>query len=186
MTLKTLNISKDWTLFLDRDGVINQRFVDNYVATVEDFHFIDGVTEAIKHFTTSFGRLLVVTNQQGIDKGLMTDDDLAKVHNYMLAEIEKANGRVSKVYYCAGLAKHRPFRRKPQVGMGLHAKADYPEINFKKSVMAGDSKTDMEFGKRLKMKTVLIGPDNKIAREHPGLVDFWFPSLIEMAKQIEK
>jgi len=57
MNLKTLNISNDWTLFLDRDGVINERLVDEYVRTPEEFHFFEGTLDAIKTFSGIFGRL---------------------------------------------------------------------------------------------------------------------------------
>jgi histidinol-phosphate phosphatase family protein len=184
MILKTLNISKEWSLFLDRDGVINRRIVGDYVKDPKEFIFLDGVVDAIRTFTTTFGRIVVVTNQQGIGKGLMTHEELNEIHNHMSAEISKGGGRIDKMYYCPELARQNPFRRKPNIGMALHAKKDFPEINFRKSIMAGDSKSDLEFGKRLKMKTVLIGDNNTIARRFPKLVDFWFPSLAEMAKQI--
>lgn len=184
MILKNLNISKEWSLFLDRDGVINRRIVDDYVKDPEEFQFIDGVPEAIRIFAHTFGRIVVVTNQQGIGKGLMTHEELMEIHAHLSAKIKEGGGRIDKMYYCPELAQQNSFRRKPQIGMGLHAKKDFPEINFRKSIMAGDSKSDMEFGKRLKMKTVLIGENNNIARRFPKLVDLWFPSLAEMAKQI--
>lgn len=184
MILKTLNISKEWSLFLDRDGVINHRIMGDYVKDPKGFRFLDGVVDAIHIFTNTFAKIVVVTNQQGIGKGLMTHDELSGIHQHMTAKIVEGGGRIDKVYYCPELAQQKPFRRKPNIGMGLHAKKDFPDINFRKSIMAGDSKSDMEFGKRLKMKTVLIGEDNNIARQFPKLVDFWFPSLAEMANQI--
>jgi len=185
MNLKTLNISNDWTLFLDRDGVINERLVDEYVRTPEEFHFFDGTLDAIKTFAGIFGRIVIVTNQQGIGKGLMDEHELAKVHKSMLAEISESGGRIDKIYHCAGLSHKKPFCRKPQIGMALNARKDFPEINFKKSIIAGDSKTDMQFGRRLKMKTILIGADNLIARENPMLVDYWFQSLYDLSRTLK-
>ena len=181
MNLKTLNISNDWTLFLDRDGVINQRLVDEYVRTPDEFHFFEGTLEALKVFAGLFGRIVIVTNQQGIGKGLMNENELEVVHSSMLADINKAGGKIDKIYHCAGLSHTRPFCRKPQIGMALKARKDFPEINFKKSIIAGDSKTDMQFGRRLKMKTILIGADNLIARENPTVVDYWFQSLSDLS-----
>lgn len=181
MTLKTLNISRNWSLYLDRDGVINQRLIDNYVHTPDEFLFTREAPEAIRIFAGVFNRIVVVTNQQGIGKGLMSKDELDLVHQHMLAGVKAAGGRIDKVYYCPLLRTQNPFCRKPQVGMALESRKDFPEINFKKSVIAGDSKSDMQFGKRLKMKTVLIGSDNLIARENPKLVDFWYPSLHDFA-----
>jgi len=184
MISKSLHISKEWSLFLDRDGVINRRLVDDYVKNIAGFVFETGVQEAMQVFNNLFGRIVVVTNQQGIGKGLMTSETLETIHSHMLLETEKAGGRIDAVYHCPELSSRQPFCRKPQVGMGLKAKKQFPEINFKKSIMAGDSKSDMQFGKRLKMKTVLIGTETDIARKHPQLVDYWFPSLLHFAEYI--
>lgn len=184
MISKSLHISKDWSLFLDRDGVINRRLVDDYVKHPEDFIFEPGAPEAVKKFGEMFGRIVVVTNQQGIGKGLMTTETLGEIHRHMLSEIKKTGGRLDAVYFCPGLRTENPFCRKPQVGMALKARKDFPEINFKKSIIAGDSKSDMQFGKRLKMKTVLIGKESEIAKRHPELVDYWFPSLFHFAESL--
>ncbi len=182
MNLKNLNISKNWTLFLDRDGVINRRLVDDYVKSWDEFEFIEGVLDAIKKFSEIFGKVFVVTNQQGIGKGLMTEDTLIEIHRKMADEIAKAGGNIDKVYFCPDLKSSGSFCRKPQIGMGLKARKDFPEINFKRSIMAGDTASDMKFGKRLKMKTVLIGDDLSVASENPALVDFQYDSLIDFAQ----
>ncbi len=184
MILKTLNISDSWTLFLDRDGVINQRIVDYYVRRPEEFQFAEGAVEAIRIFSEHFAKVVIVTNQQGIGKGLMTEAELAEVHKFMLADINKAGGRIDKIYHCPDLQQQFSICRKPRIGMALLARRDFPEIRFKKSIMAGDTKSDMLFGKSLKMLTVLINPDNTLARKHPELVDWWFPSLIAFAQEI--
>ena len=64
-------IDKSWTLFLDRDGVINVRLIDDYVKNINEFEFLPGVLEAFKIFSEKFGRIIIVTNQQGVGKGLM-------------------------------------------------------------------------------------------------------------------
>ena len=69
-------INEDWTLFLDRDGVINVRIIDGYVTKVEEFEFLPTVIEAFKIFKDKFKRIIVVTNQQGVGKGFMTIEDL--------------------------------------------------------------------------------------------------------------
>lgn len=184
MTLKNLHISKSWTLFLDRDGVINERLVGDYVKQTDHFRLISGVGEAIKTFSEIFGRIVVVTNQQGIGRGLMTEAMLNEVHQKMLQEVKAAGGRIDRIYHCSGLAEERPFDRKPNVGMALKARKDFPEIRFKKSIIAGDSRSDMLFGRRLGMTTVLIGESHSIAIENPNLVNYYFPSLLEMAQAL--
>jgi len=147
------------TLFLDRDGVINTRLVDDYVKTWKEFEFIEGVLEAISIFSKEFDRIFIVTNQQGIGKGIMSEEDLDKIHSRMIEEIEAKGGRIDKIYFCKHLAKENHIDRKPRVGMGLRARKDFREIRFKRSIMVGDSISDMKFGKRLKMKTVYISSD---------------------------
>ncbi len=154
--MNKISHQKDWTLFLDRDGVINHRIPGDYVKTTKEFKFIPGSLEAIVRFTNMFQRIVVVTNQQGIGKGLMTEEQLHEVHEHMLIQITKANGHIDKVYYCPKLKTENPPCRKPNTGMALQAQSDFPEIDFKKSIIVGDSISDMEFGKRLGMKTVFI------------------------------
>jgi histidinol phosphatase-like enzyme len=74
--------------------------------------------------------------------------------------------------------------RKPNIGMGLMARKDFPEIHFSRSVMAGDSLSDMRFGKRLGMRTVFISDDLKEIRSNPGLIDLSFPDLYSFAKSL--
>lgn len=150
-------VSKEWTLFLDRDGVINKRIPDSYVQFPEEFVFIKGVCETIAQCSGIFGNIFVVTNQQGIGKGLMSESNLSDVHRYMLDHIEGAGGKISAVYFAPQLASENSIMRKPNPGMGLKAKEEFPEIDFTKAIMIGDSNSDIEFGKKLGMKTVKIG-----------------------------
>src|SRR5215831_19148407 len=109
-------IDKTWTLFLDRDGVINGERKDEYVLRLEEFIFFDGVLQALKILNKVFGVIVIVTNQKGVGKGLMTLDDLHSIHDYMMREIESSGGRIDKIYYCTDL-DNDSFNRKPQPGM---------------------------------------------------------------------
>lgn len=149
-------IDSSWTLFLDRDGVINERLPGAYVQNPVEFVFTEGCREAIKQLAQVFPRILVVTNQQGVGKGLMEEGALIALHRYMLRKIHTSGGRIDGVYYCTALAADHPACRKPNPGMAHQAKADFPEIDFSKSIMVGDSISDMEFGQRLGMKTVWV------------------------------
>lgn len=176
-----LKIDKSWSLFLDRDGVINERLPNDYVKSTEQFKFIEGTLEAIAIFTQFFGHIFIVSNQQGIGKGLMTQTELDAIHNYLVSEVNKAGGRIDKIYISPYLHSLKHFTRKPSVGMGIAAKKDFKEISFRKSIMAGDSLSDMLFGKRLGMTTVLI--DNcEAAKKRPDLTDFYYPNLLNFAK----
>lgn len=167
---------KSWSLFLDRDGVINERLMGDYVKRVEEFRFIPGTKQAIKHFRNVFGKIFVVTNQQGIGKGLMTKEDLKKVHDYMLKELNAIGVEIDQVYYCPELAADNAPCRKPNTGMAEQAKKDFPAVDFSKSLMVGDSPSDIEMGKRLNMKTVFIGNE-----EDSGEADYCLESLEDLA-----
>jgi histidinol-phosphate phosphatase family protein len=182
--LSNLILKGGWTLFLDRDGVINQRIPDDYVKTPEQFEFVPGSLEAFTLFNNLFEKIIVVTNQQGIGKGLMTVQELNHIHRYMIEHVTKAGGRIDAVYFSPDLKNSRSFTRKPAVGMGLKARKDFPAIHFKKSIMAGDTSTDMLFGKRLKMVNVLINHDPREIRASHELPDFLFPDLISFAKAL--
>jgi len=176
-----LKHDREWTLFLDRDGVLNKRLPDDYVKLPQDFLWIEGVLESLAFFSGIFAKIIVVTNQQGVGKGLMSSTDLERIHQKMLDEVQSAGGRIDKVYFSPDLEKSGSFFRKPMVGMGLKAKKDFPKIEFAKSIMVGDTLSDMRFGKRLKMKTVLISDDLALARMNPYYVDLRFTSLADFA-----
>jgi D-glycero-D-manno-heptose 1,7-bisphosphate phosphatase len=184
MIIKDLKIDKSWTLFLDRDGVINKRIVDEYVLEWSHFEFIPGVMDALKIFSAVFGKIIIVTNQQGIGRGLMTEKDLLDIHNKMTSEIEKNGGRVDAIFFAPQTRESKHFDRKPNVGMALKAKKSFPEINFKRSVMAGDSITDMEFGHRLGMTNIIITEDRMLPVKFPKLINFMTANLKDLAEQI--
>lgn len=181
MTLNSLNINKSWTLFLDRDGVLNKRLENDYVKRWTEFEFLDGVLDALAYFNKVFGRILVVTNQQGIGKRLYTVEDLELIHGNMLYEIRFHGGRIDKVYFSPFLDAQNHPSRKPGTGMALQAKEDFPEIDFQKSLMIGDSKSDMQFGKSLGMKTIYI---SQVPEEDPK-IDFHFQSLAAVAEFLQ-
>ncbi len=176
--------NRHWTLFLDRDGVINERLIGDYVKSPEEFRFIDGVPEAIAEFTKLFGRVIIVTNQQGIGKGHMTEEDLGLIHDVMMRGIEAAGGRISKIYHCPHLEKEKSAFRKPNTGMALQAQKDFPGIDFKKSVMVGDGLHDMEFGRRLGMLCVFISEGKDLSNK--DLWDYRFESLFDIAEEVRR
>jgi len=168
------------TLFLDRDGVINRRLPGAYVREWPEFEFLPGVPEAIARLRAHFDRVVVVTNQQGIGKGLMSEEDLNKVHRQMRAALEKAGGHIDAVYFCPDLASKPGNCRKPAPAMGHWARRDFPDIDFDRSVMVGDSLSDMVFGKELGMFTVLITTKDEEAKNLASakkVIDVQFPGL---------
>lgn len=184
MHLKDYSFDDTWTLFLDRDGVINERLVRDYVKSPEEFIFIEGIPEAISKLSKIFGLIIVVTNQQGIGKELMTAEDLRIVHDIMVKGIQDAGGRVNKIYHAPCLERDASAMRKPNTGMAMQARKDFSEIDFSKSVMVGDGLHDMEFGRRLGMLRIFISPDNDSSASE--LWDMRFDSLAEFEKEVSK
>ncbi|MBK7211944.1 MAG: HAD-IIIA family hydrolase [Bacteroidales bacterium] len=185
-SLGKLISEKGWTLFLDRDGVINTRLPADYVKAPEQFEFNPGVLEAMEIFSGLFSHVFVVTNQQGIGRGLMTNQDLNRVHEHMISMVNKAGGKIDKVYYSPDLSNKGSFTRKPAVGMGLKARKEFPEIRFKKSIMVGDTFSDMLFGRRLDMIDVLITTDPVEISVCGEMPDYLFPDLISFAKELKR
>ena len=184
MSLNHLLIDKSWTLFLDRDGVINKRLQGDYVKRWEEFEFLPDVKESIAKLSDLFGIVVVVTNQQGISKGLYTESDLEGIHLSMMLEIMLAGGQIDRVYFAPQLASENNHMRKPNTGMAEKAKDDFPSIDFSRSLMVGDSISDMEFGKRAGMKTVFLSKE-KMEDEHSNLIDFQFKDWKELIKAIQ-
>lgn len=181
--LDLTKIDSHWTLFLDRDGVINYEKKGDYIRNWSEYQFYDGVKEAIKIFSEKFGRIIIVSNQRGVEKGLMTENDLTDIHQKMKAEIDQAGGRIDKIYYCTSI-NNKNMCRKPNPGMAFKAAADFPEIDLSKSVIVGNKPGDMLFGRNAGMRTVYLKtthPDQPLP--HPD-IDLSFENLPEFAKAL--
>lgn len=159
MTLQKIISNKKY-LFLDRDGVINKRIMGGYIKTWEEFEFLPGVLDALAIFSRFFDKIIIVTNQQGVGKNVMTKDDLENIHAHLRQEIEKQGGRIDAVYYCTDLRDKKENCRKPGNSMFLKAQEQFPEINQEFSIMIGDTSSDMEFAKNSKMAGILIENEN--------------------------
>ena len=182
--LSLTHINKTWTLFLDRDGVINDEKHMDYVHTWEEFIFFPGVKEAIKIFGEVFGQIFVVTNQRGVGKGVTKLEDLKIIHKNMLREITEAGGRIDAIYFCTDV-EETSLNRKPNPGMGLLAKKEFPKVDFSKAIMIGNTLSDMEFGRRLGVKTILLPSDRREINQEDDRIDAIYESLISFAKTLE-
>lgn len=156
-----LEVDSSWTLFLDRDGVINKLKEQSYIFKWSEFEFLPEVLNFFKKFSNQFLKVIVVTNQQGIGKGLMLRSELEIIHLKMKNSILEVGGKLDAIYYCPNLKEDNALCRKPNIGMGLQAKKEYPEIDFSKSIMVGDNYTDMLFGMKLGMNCFWINKNKK-------------------------
>jgi histidinol-phosphate phosphatase family protein len=178
MTAFLTEIDKNWTLFLDRDGVINKRPPNDYVKSWAEFEFLPGVLEALKILSKKFRRIIIVTNQQGIGKNIMTTEELHQIHDQLLQEVNNNGGRIDAIYFCPDLATWPNNCRKPSITMAMQAKNDFPEIELTKSIMAGDTLSDLQFGRNVGMKAVFINtndssvPSSEYELNYHSLHDF--------------
>lgn len=172
-----------WTLFLDRDGVINHEKKDDYIRNKTEFNFYGQVKDAMKLLSERFGFIVMVTNQRGIGKGLMSEKDLSDIHDFMITEIVEAGGRVDRIYHATAL-DNNSFERKPNPGMAYRAKKDFPSIDLTKSIMVGNKMSDMEFGRNAGMFTVFVATTHpETPFPHPA-IDLRFDSLFDFAKYL--
>jgi D-glycero-D-manno-heptose 1,7-bisphosphate phosphatase len=177
------NINKASTLFLDRDGVINHEKHLDYIHTWDEFMFYDGVKEALVIFSQLFGTIVVVTNQKGVGKGVTRLQDLELIHHNMVSEVSAAGGRIDRIYFCPDLDDNSP-NRKPNPGMGLQAKQDFPAIDWDNAVMVGNTLSDMAFGRNLGMYNVFLTTTRPEVDLTDNRIDLVCASLLGFAQML--
>ena len=181
--LQLKQINSNWTLFLDRDGVLNYEKYQDYVYNYDEFIFYEEVPEALKILSGIFKHIIITTNQRGVGKGLMTEADLSAIHNGMVRDINAAGGRIDRIYYCTSLDNEHPDR-KPNPGMYFRAVADFPDIQPKQSLIVGNNISDMEFGRNAGIHTVFVKTTHpEQVLPHPA-IDLAFTGLPEFAKAL--
>lgn len=179
-----MRVNKEWTLFLDRDGVVNVKIDNEYIHDVQRFEFREDFWHSAPKLFAMFGRHIVVTNQQGIDKGLCTMAEVEKVHQYMSSLMAEQGLLLDAIYCCPHLQGAGCGCRKPDVGMAFMAQRDFPDIDFSKSVMIGDSLTDVQFGRRCGMKTVWLKAEGELSEMENEQADYIVPSIMDFVKML--
>lgn len=184
--MMNFQLNKDWTLFLDRDGVINERIVDDYVMDPKDLILTTNLIQALKIFSQKFGKLFVVSNQQCIGKGLCTIETIENIHASLNDLLLKEKILITEFLVCPHKASDHCNCRKPKSGLALQAQSKFPSIDFSRSIMVGDMLSDMKFGKNLGMITIYVG-DNNVSNFHEiqKQADFMFDNLYQFAKNIQ-
>ncbi len=144
-------------IFLDRDGTI---IVDKvYLNNPKEVEFFDGVIDGLKKLVEKNFKLVIVTNQSGISRGLVSIENLNKIHQKILEILSSYGVNLYKIYFCPHLPEENCECRKPKIGMVKEIKH---LIDKDKSFMIGDKEIDVEFGKNLGVKTILISNDRNI------------------------
>lgn len=151
---------QDKVAFLDRDGVINETPGGHgYVTAWEQFRFIDGALDALRTLKGKGYRLVVVTNQQGVGKGLMDIGALEAIHRNLRACCVRHGAAIDGVFFCPHLASDGCNCRKPLPGLIHQAVRELGlDLDFGRSWLIGDSPRDIEAGAAAGLNTLFIAP----------------------------
>ncbi len=173
-----------WCLFVDRDGVINRRIMAGYVLDWTGFEFLPGALDALRSLARWAPRIVVVTNQQGVGKGLMTTEKLEEIHQRMIDAVRHAGGRIDAVQTCPHLASEGCTCRKPLPGMAMAYLNAHPDVDGSLSIMIGDTDSDVEMARRLGAATggCLAVRIDDVADPH---ADLTFAGLAEFAAFVD-
>lgn len=171
-------------VFLDRDGVINKKMPEGeYVKNWDQFHFLPGTLKALKILKRSDFFIVIVTNQSCVSNGIISEENLKKMHCKMLTEIKKYGGNVDAIYFCPHTISDNCNCRKPNPGMILKAINDLKkqgmQIDFQNSYMIGDSEVDILAGKSVGLMTISV-------RKYSKSSDFNKKNLLEAVEYILK
>lgn len=183
MNITVDQIDKSWTLFLDRDGVINVERKNDYVKNWSEFQFSVHALDALSVFNKIFGRIIVVTNQRGVGKGIMTLASLEDIHSNLIKRVEVNNGKIDRIYYATAISTDDKSR-KPNTGMAMEAQADFPEIIFSKSIMIGNRSSDMMFGRNAGMFNVFVTNHENDYYIDENLYDVKVDTMFEFSKML--
>jgi len=178
-----LQTDNTWTLFLDRDGVINNRIPEGYILESNDLVLTDDLIPALHILKKQFGKIVVVSNQQCIGKGMCNEDTITQVHADLNDLLLSNQILIHDFFVCPHKATDHCNCRKPKPGLAIQAQLKYPSIDFLKSVMVGDMLSDILFGKNLGMITVYVGDlnvDNFDSIKENS--DFVYPNLFDFAE----
>jgi histidinol-phosphate phosphatase family protein len=173
------------TIFLDRDGVINEKSAEHdYTKTWEEFRFLPRVPDAIAMFNEAGFRVVIITNQRGVARGILTIDQVEAIHGNMRAALARSGASVDGIYVCPHEVGTCTCR-KPEIGLFRRAEADEP-VDKARSYMIGDSESDIAAGKRYGIRTILIVEDDRIAEDDRSGFDqdFRSPTLYDAAQAI--
>lgn len=156
---------RDGAVFLDRDGVIN-RCRSDHVKSWAEFEFLPGALPALAQLRRMGSRVVVITNQAAVGRGLLASDELTRIHEHMTIAVQAAGGRIDRVYVCPHLPDSGCGCRKPGPGLFVQASVEL-QISLAASFMVGDSESDVLAARSAGCFPILITRDG--AGSHAGL-----------------
>lgn len=143
-------------IFLDRDGVINKKAPEHdYIKKWDEFEFLPDAIKAIELLNKNNYQIYIITNQRGIARGLMTENDLENIHNNMKKELSEHNSKINGIYCCPHSKDDNCECRKPKPGMFYQAAREH-YLDLTKTFFVGDAESDLQAGEAADIKTYLV------------------------------
>lgn len=156
-------------IFLDRDGVINEHRPD-YVKSIEEFQLLPDVPHYLRQLQDIGFKLIIITNQSAVNRGLISPRQLYVIHNFLVQELSRYKCHIADIFYCP----HRPDEncecRKPKIKMFLEAAKEH-SIDLSNSWVIGDNETDVEPGKKIGCNTIKIKTNNSLRQAYYKIKD---------------
>ena len=154
-------------IFLDRDGVINERITGGYVTDWSKFSFVPGIVRALTMLSETSLPIIVVSNQAGVEKGLIKRSDLTELTRRFVDHLRQVSARIDAVYYCTHVPERGCACRKPREGLLRRAAQDW-RIDLRNSVLVGDSVTDAEAARAVDCRAILFDRTASISNGVPA------------------
>ena len=149
-------------VFLDRDGVLNKNLgIGRYVVSWDQWEWIAGSRKAIQLLKQAGYLVIIITNQSGISQGLMTQQDLVRIHNRMVQDVVASNGSIDRIYYCPHARSGGCNCRKPKPGMFFKAKEDF-NLCLPETVFFGDTDQDRAAALEVGCQWSMVTPENPL------------------------
>jgi D-glycero-D-manno-heptose 1,7-bisphosphate phosphatase len=146
-------------IILDRDGVLNQKPPKaQYVRNVTEFRWLEGAKEALCLLTKAGYKIIVVSNQAGIARGLMTKEDVERIHEHMRADAAPAGGQIDAIYYCPHGWDENCECRKPRPGLLFKAQHDL-NLDLTRTLVIGDDERDAQAAQAAGAPSLLVSPE---------------------------
>jgi len=140
-------------VFLDRDGTVTEE--KDFISKIEEIKFIPGSKEALKTLQGLGYKLVIVSNQSGIARGIMTGEQVEEVNDFILKELQNEGIKIEGIYYCPHHPDENCDCRKPRTGLIKRALQDH-HLKLKGAWMIGDKLSDVLLGKNIKGKSILV------------------------------
>tara|TARA_B100000795_G_C22800203_1_gene441461 strand:- start:2719 stop:3237 length:519 start_codon:yes stop_codon:yes gene_type:complete len=169
-------------IFLDRDGVINKD--TGYLYKISDFQFLDGIFDACKHFNKIGYKIIIITNQSGIQRGYFSTNDFEILTIWIIEQFKKKNISILDVFFCPHGPSSKCDCRKPKPGLLLEAQNRY-DIDLKNSWMIGDKEEDIEAANNAGVHNTLLIKSRYISYEKTSKATYILKSINDSIKYIQ-